>query len=50
MNGLKKSAEIGESNGLPRLPIVPIPARLKGNVGSLHDPRTVNLFTFGPRG
>ena len=50
MNGLKKSAKIGESNGMSSLPIVPTQVTLKGNVFSLDAPRTAQLFTFGPRG
>ena len=50
MNGIKKSAKKGESNGMPSLPIVPTQVTLKGNVGSLDAPRTAQLFTFGRRG
>ena len=49
MDGLKKSAKIGEANGMPSLPIVPTQVTLKGNVGSLDAPRTAQLFTFGSR-
>ena len=47
---LKNQQKIGESNGMPSLPIVPTQVTLKGNVGSLDAPRTAHLFTFGPRG
>ena len=50
MNGLKKSAKIGEANGMPSLPIVPTQVKLRENVGSLDAPRMAHLFTFGPRG
>ena len=50
MNGFKKSAKIGEANGMPSLPIVPTQVTLKENVGSLDAPRTAQLFPFGPRG
>ena len=46
----KNHQKIGEANGMPSLPIVPIQVTLKGNVGSLDPPRTAQLFTFGPRG
>ena len=50
MNGLIKSAKIGEANGMPNLPNIPTHLTLRGNVGSLDAPRASQLFTFGPRG
>ena len=50
MNGLKKSAKIGEANGMPSLLIVPTQVTIRENVGSLDAPRMAHLFTFGPRG
>ena len=50
MNGLNKSAKIGEANGMSSLPIVPTQVALRGNVGSLDAPMASQLFTFGPRG
>ena len=46
----KNQQKIGESNGMPSLPIEPTQVTLKGNVGSLAAPRTPQLFTFGPTG
>ena len=50
MNGLKKSAKIGEANDIPDLPIVSTQVTLRGNVGSLDAPIAAQLFTFGRRG
>ena len=46
----KNQQKIGESNGMPSLPIVPTQVTLKGNVGSVDVFRVAHLFTFGPRG
>ena len=46
----KNQQKIGESNGMPSLPIVHTQVALRGNVGSLDAPRTAHLFTFAPRG
>ena len=46
----KNQQKIGESNGMPSLPIVPTQVTLKGNVGSVDVFRAAHLFTFGPRG
>ena len=46
----KNQQKIGESNGMPSLPIVPTQVALRGNVFSLDAPRASQLFTFGPRG
>ena len=46
----KYQQKIGEANGMPSLPIVPIQVALRGNVGSPDAPRASQLFTFGPRG
>ena len=50
MNGLKKSAKIGQANGMPGLPTWPTQVTLRENVGSLDAPGTAHLFTFGPKG
>ena len=50
MNGLKKSAKIGEANGMPILPTGPTQVTKTGNVCSLEAPIASQLFTFGPRG
>ena len=47
---LKNQQKIGDSNGMPSLPIVPTQVALRGNVGSVDAPRTAHLFTFGPMG
>ena len=46
----KNQQKIGESHGMPSLPIVPTQVTLMGNVCSLDAPRTTQLFTFDPRG
>ena len=46
----KKQQKIGETNGMPSMPIVPTQVVLRGNVGSLDAPRASQLFTFVPRG
>ena len=50
MNGLKKSAKIGEANGIPSLNTWPKQVTKTGNVGSVDVFRAAQLFTFGPRG
>ena len=50
MNGLKKSAKIGEANGMTSLPTWPTQVTKTGNVGSVDVFRAAHLFTFGPRG
>ena len=50
MIGLKKSAKIGEANGMPGLPTWPTQVTLRENVGSVDIFRAAHLFTFGPRG
>ena len=49
MNGLKKSAKIGEANGMPSLPTWPTKVTKTGNVGSVDVFWVGHLFTFGPR-
>ena len=43
----KNLQKIGEDYGMPSLPIVPIQAALRGNVGSLDAPNASQLFPFG---
>ena len=50
MDGLKKSAKIGEENGMPILPTGTTQITKMGNVGSVDVFRSAHLFTFGPRG
>ena len=50
MNGLKKSAKIGEANGMDSLPSWPTQVTKTGNVGSVDVFRAAHLFTFGLRG
>ena len=50
VNGLKKSAKIGEANGMPSLPTGPTQVAKTGNVGYVDVFRAAYLSTFGPRG
>ena len=45
----KNQQKIGEANGMPSLPIVPIQVALNINVGSLDSDRASQLLTFGPK-
>ena len=47
---LKNRQKIGESNGMPSLPIWPTQVTKTGNVDSVDVFRAAHLFIFGPRG
>ena len=46
----KNPQKKGKASDMSNLHIVPTQVTLRGNVGSLYEPRASQLFTFGPRG